>query len=329
MYMSRKDELLRVWTEHADIGYVPCLFVDYNFLRHPKSVNERPEGHDGYDWFGVHWTYQPEVNAPMVSSGYPHVITDITKWEEQVQFPDLKIYDWETMAKEETKDWDRENKVSVVMLINGCFERSHHLMGFEEALMAMYEEPEAYQALLNRIADFKCELIDIVSKYYKPDILMMHDDYGAGDRMLMSPEIWRQLIKKPLSRLVDAVHRNGVVYEHHSCGCIEPIIGDLVEIGVDAVNSLQRPCNDIEKIKKEYGGKITLVGGFSSQAVIENPSSTPEDIQNDIEFAYKTLAPGGGYVAFPILIDIGGFAPALLKAHKKLARKFTNVEAKI
>ena len=322
--MSRKDDLLKVWTEHSNIGYIPCVFTDANFLRHPECVNERPEGHDGYDWFGVHWTYQTETNSPMVSPGYPPIITDITKWEEQVKFPDLSVYDWETSARVETKDWDRENKYSEVMIINGCFERSHHLLGFEEALIAMYEEPEAYQALLDRIADYKCELIGIVAKYYKPDIIMMHDDYGANDRMLMSPDTWRQFIKGPLSRLVDTAHKSGMIYEHHSCGHIEPIIGDMIEIGIDALNPLQRPCNDIEKIKKEYGGKITLVGGFSSQTVIENPNSTIEDITSDIDYAYQTLAPGGGYVSFPVVLNMGAFAPKLVKEHLKLAKKFAN-----
>ena len=320
--MSRRDELLKVWKDHANIGYVPCLYTDYNFLRHPKLVNERPEGKDGYDWFGVHWTYEAATDAPNVSVDRPPVITDITEWESQVKFPDLNQYDWETSAAEETAAWDRENKVSVVMLINGTFERSHHLMGFENALMAMYEEPEAYEALLDRIAEYKCELIRIVAKYYKPDIVMMHDDYGAGDRMMMSLNSWREFIKPRLARLVATAHECGLIYEHHSCGHIEPIIGDLVEIGVDALNPLQRPCNDIVKIKKEYGGKITLVGGFSSQTVIENPKSTPEEIDADIQFAYDTLAPDGGYVALPVLIDTAGFAPKLVKKHMQIGKNY-------
>lgn len=320
--MNRRDELLRVWKEHANIGYVPCMFTDFNFLRHPKSVNERPEGKDGYDWFGVHWTYDPSTDAPMVSSDHPHVITDITRWEEQVKFPDLSAYDWDAAAAEETAGWDRENKVSAVMLINGTFERSHHLLGFENALMAMYEEPEAYKALLDRIADYKCELIRVVTKYYKPDILMMHDDYGAGDRMLMSPECWREFIKPRLARLVDTAHQCGVVYEHHSCGYVQPIIGDLVEIGVDAINPLQRPCNDIVQIKKDYGGKITLVGGYASQTVLENPDATMEEINADIQYAYDVLAPGGGYVATPIVIDFPKIAPILVKKHLQICKDY-------
>ena len=100
--MSRSQELKRVWTEHANIGYVPCLYTDYNFLSHPEYVNERPEGHDGYDWFGVHWTYDPATNAPCPSLGYPLVITDLEHWRDQVKFPDLAAIDWEKAGREES-----------------------------------------------------------------------------------------------------------------------------------------------------------------------------------------------------------------------------------
>ena len=321
--MSRREELVRVFREHANIGYVPCAFTDADLVLKPKCINERPEMQDGYDWFGVHWTYQPGVDM-MVTPGSKPLISDVTKWREQVTFPDLTQYDWPSIAAEETKNWDRENKYSVVMIKNGCFERTHHLMGFEEVLMALLEEPEAYKELLNAICDYKVELIKIIGTYYKPDVIMMHDDYGANDRMMMSLDTWREFFKEPLSRLVATAHEYGMVYEHHSCGHIEPIISDLIEIGVDAINPLQRPCNDIEKIKKLYGGKITLIGGFSSQAVIEHPNSTEEDILADIENAYNVLAPGGGYVSFPIIIDYKKNIPYFIRVHKKMANQFAN-----
>ena len=101
--MSRSQELKRVWTEHANIGYIPCLYTDTNFLRHPEAVNERPEGHDGYDWFGVHWTFDPATGAPSPTSGVPHVITDLEHWREQVKFPDLDAIDWEAEGRRDRK----------------------------------------------------------------------------------------------------------------------------------------------------------------------------------------------------------------------------------
>lgn len=317
--MLRKDWLLEVW-RHKNIGYIPNFYLDYNFAK-PGFLNDRPEGKDGYDWFGVHWTYQPDINAPAATPGYV-VIDDITKWREQLKIPDLDQYDWEAGVAAETASWDRENKISMVMLGNGIFERSHLLMGFEEALASMLEEPEEFSAMMSALADHRCELIRKVAKYYKPDIIMMHDDYGTGSTMMMSPNTWRELLKEPLARQVKTAHECGMIYEHHSCGFIEPIIGDLIEIGVDALNPLQ-PCNNLALVKEKYGKQLTLVGGFDSQHVTDKPDATPDEIRANIHETFDALAPGGGYVCFGLSPN-KAFAPILIEEHKKLATKYAD-----
>lgn len=320
--MSRRDELLKVWTEHKNIGHVPCLFTDYNFLRHPKYVQEKPEGRDGYDGFGCHWTFVPEEKSSMLTPGIPPVCPDVTEWKQYVKFPDLLKYDWESCGAEETATWDRENKIPVVMLINGPFERSQHLLGFENALMAMFEEPEAYAELINAIADFKIQQIELIGKYYKPDVIMCHDDFGANDRMMMSLENWRKFMKEPTRRIVQAVHAQGCAYEHHTCGHIEPLIPEFIEIGMDAFNPLQRPCNDIQRIKDTYHGQITMVGGYNTQGVLERPGTTEEERKEEFRDAYRILAPGGGYAALPLVIDMAGIAPSLVAVEKELGDQF-------
>ena len=156
-----------------------------------------------------------------------------------------------------------------------------------------------------------------VAEYYKPDVLMMHDDYGTAKSLMMNPEIWREFFKPRVKRLVDTAHKYGIAYEHHSCGHIEPIVGDLIDIGVDALNPLQRPANDIVKLKKLYGGKITLLGGFSSQAVLENPNATLEEKLDDVRFAYDTLGPGGGYAVFPVVINFPAAAAYIVPVQKE------------
>lgn len=316
--MAKKDDMLRVWTEHANIGYIPIFPKDYNFLK-PKYVPERSETEDGFDWFGVEWQYEPMSGAPMVKQGTQRV-TDITEWKSQLQFPDLTQYDWEKLGAEETASWDRENKVSMIISNQGCFERTHALMGMEDALVAMLTEPDDYKELVNAIADYKIQLVEIFGKYYKPDILMMQDDYGAAQSMFMSVECWRDTFKEPVSRIIDAVHKNGMIYEHHSCGYIEPIIGDLVEMGIDALDPIQ-PCNDQKLIKETYQGRLTFVGGEDSQGVLEKAGVTEEEIRAEIRRTYDIFAPGGGYVNFPITIKYD-YVPIMLDEHFKLIEKY-------
>lgn len=325
--MNRKEELLQVFN-HKNIGYVPNFFTDFN-LAIPAIIQERPgvtevsadsrhEG-DGLDWFGVYWKFVPEVNAS-VDIQDPKVLTDITKWREQVKFPDLSLYDFEKAANEDTKGWDRENKISNIMLINGPFERSHMLMGFEDTYYAMNDEPEEYQALIDTIVDYKIEIIKIIGKYWRPELLSFHDDYGANDRMLMSPDTWRKFFKEPLRKIIKATHDAGMLYEHHSCGYIEPIFAEMVELGIDAIDPLQI-TNPIREMKDKYQSKVTFCGGYDNQGVFDKVGVTEEEIRSEVKRTMDELAPGGSFIGFPLTIT-KGFVPYFIDEHSKLANNY-------
>ena len=316
--MTKREQLLGVYA-HKNIGYVPNFFTDFDFLK-PETMNERAEA-GGKDWFNVEWEFVPLVLAAMVKPG-TKVLTDITKWREQVHFPDLNAIDWEAAAAKETAGWDRENKISYLMLINGMFERTHALMGFEDAFVAMYEEPEEYQALVNAITDYKVKLIEIMGQYYHPDVLCFHDDYGANDRMLMSPDLWRQFFKEPLKRVIDATHKAGIIYEHHSCGYIEPIFDELVALGIDAIDPLQI-TNPIRQLKDKYQDRLTFVGGYDTQNVFDRPGVTEEEIRKEVARTMDLLAPGGSFVAFPLTVTFD-FVPTFIDEHFKHAFNYGN-----
>lgn len=314
--MTKREQLLGVY-QHKNIGYVPCFFTDFDYSQ-PAIINERPQG-SGTDWFGVEWEFVPAVMAPMVKPGTQR-LSDITKWREEVVFPDLDAIDWAAAAAEETAKWDRENKISLMMLINGIFERTHALMGFEDAMCAMYEEPEEYQALVDAITEYKLKMVDIIGTYFKPDVLCFHDDYGANDRMMMSVELWRKFFKEPLRKVIERAHSHGLIYEHHSCGYIAPIFDELVELGIDAVDPLQ-PSNPIREMKDKYQTRVTFVGGFDTQNTFDKVGVTEEEICAEVVRVYESLAPGGSWVSFPLTVTFD-HVPVFVGEHFKHAFRF-------
>lgn len=318
--MSEKREtLLKVYRDHQNAGYVPNFFLDFNVLK-PPLILERPvDGTDGLDWFGVDWVYVPQVGAPMVRPG-TQVLDDVTCWREKVKFPDLQALNWAEMAAADTANWDRENKLSMIMLINGPFERTHALMGFVDAMAAMLEEPEEYQALVDAITDYKVELVKLICEHYRPDIMEMHDDYGANDRMLMSPEMWRQFFKEPTRRIIEAVHQGGAMYEHHSCGYIAPIFDELVELGIDAIDPLQA-TNPLREMKDKHQHHVTFVGGYDTLNVFDRAGVTEEEIRAETRRTLDLLAPGGSYVSFPLTVT-RDFAPIFIDEHSRRARDY-------
>ena len=307
-------QLLEVY-RHKNTGYVPCFFTDFDFSK-PAEINERPE-QGGKDWFGVEWQFVPEALAPMVKPGTQR-LTDICRWKEELTFPDLDSRDWETLA--ETDKWDRENKISYIMLINGIFERTHALMGFEDALCAMYEEPEALHELIDAITEYKLRVIRIIGTYYRPDVLCFHDDYGTNDKLMMSKELWREFYKEPLRRVIDETHRQGIFYEHHSCGYIEPIFDELAELGIDAIDPLQI-TNPIRELKDRYQDRVTFAGGYDTQNVFDRVGVTEEEIRAEVRRTLALLAPGGSFVAFPLTLTFD-FVPVFIDEHMKHAFQY-------
>ena len=154
------------------------------------------------------------------------------------------------------------------------------------------------------------------------DVINAHDDYGTNDGMFMSPDTWRELIKPELKRIVDACHECGVIYQHHSCGYIEPIVPDFVEIGVDAVDTFQASCNpNVKALKEQYGDRLTFCGGFDNMNVLDRPDVTKEETQAEYERVINDLAPGGSYVIYPIGIAFG-FIGDFLEKHFQMGMTF-------
>lgn len=319
--LSLKENMLRVY-RHQEPEYTP-LFSDFSsaMLGGMDFINERPDIPGvNLDWFGQSWTFEEKTGAANPTPGKP-LLTDITQWKEVIKFPDLDALDWEGHAAKDTAGWDRENRLSRVTIGFGLWERLFSIMPFEDALCALVEEPEACYEFFGAMADHKIRLHDLVIKHYKPDVLVMHDDYGDGRSLFMAPDTWRELIKPHLKRVVDAVQSKGVIYEHHNCGCFAPIVEDLIEIGIGATN-LVHPVNDIRWLKENYGDQLTIVGGFNAQHYCTD-QATEESILADMEQTFAVLAPGNCFV--PLCFAIySKHLPFIGQQLVRLANKYHN-----
>lgn len=295
----RRDNILNTY-RHKAHDFIPS-FGDCDFCI-PSVLEEGPTGIGASkDGWGVTWLLLEGQPGPIQDEKVPFVLDDVTTWRETVHFPDVSKYDWEGCAAKDTASWDRENRISNVVLVNGIWERYYALRGFQNALVDLLVEPEAAAELLNAIAEHKITYMKYLKKYYNPDKIQLHDDYGTEKAMFMSVDTWRELIKPALKKVVDACHELGMIYEHHSCGHIKPLLDDFVELGIDAWNPVQY-TNDPDTIIPKYAGKLTFVGGFNDRMHV-NPDATPEDNQKAIDHAVEAYGPLGNWVPMPSVGD--------------------------
>jgi len=261
----------------------------------PVLMGDLPpqDGQEHKDSWGTVYIFKPDAPGP-----HPHVtkfnavITDIEKWEEQLKVPSLENLDW-TMAKEISNTVNRNEKFVGFMCAGGLFERSHHLMGMENALVNYLEYPKEMAELLRAIADYKIKYIRIAAKEIHPDIIFYHDDWGSKQNLFLPPDVWRALIKPLQKEISDVIHQCGMIYMHHADCICQPIVKDMVEIGVDI---WQGPIaqNDIVEIQRVTEGRLAMVGGIDGPKVdIEN--ITEKEIRAEVHRAIDTYCPGGRF----------------------------------
>ena len=261
----------------------------------PVLMGDLPpqDGEEHKDSWGTVYVFKPDAPGP-----HPHVtefnavITDIEKWEEQLKVPSLDNLDW-TMAKEISNTVNRNEKFVGFMCAGGLFERSHHLMGMENALVNYLEYPKEMAELLRAIADYKIKYIRMAAKEIHPDIIFYHDDWGSKQNLFLPPDVWRALIKPLQKEISDVIHQCGMIYMHHADCICQPIVKDMVEIGVDI---WQGPIaqNDIVEIQRITEGRLAMVGGIDGPKVdIEN--ITEKEIRAEVRRAIDTYCPGGRF----------------------------------
>jgi hypothetical protein len=251
------------------------------------------------DLWGVKWGISDyeDRRRPCVIPGFD-VITDIEKWKEQIVLPDISCdkYDYEKAAEEASKI-DRSERLVCLACSGGIFERLHFLLGFENCLANLLLEPERTGELMDAIADIKIALIKKTYEAARFDAIFYHDDWGSKHSLFFRPETWRNLIKPRHKRVVDAVKSLGdgkVIFIHHSDTYLEPLIPDMIELGIDVWQGCI-PQNDIVGLQKKYRGKIAFMGGIDI-AKIDRSDFDEAEIRSEVRRAIDTYAPHGGFI---------------------------------
>ncbi len=225
------------------------------------------------------------------------VIRDITKWKEQLTVPTFDGLDW-SAAQAREKQVDREKNFCAFFCTRGLFERSHHLMGMQNALVNYMLYPEEMAALLRVIADYKIETIKQVAAHLHPDVIFYHDDWGSKQNVFLPPDLWRELIKPLHTEIVKTAHDCGILFVHHADCICQPIVKDMVEMGIDIWQGVI-PQNDIVEIQRITEGKLPMIGGIDGPA-IDIANITEEAIRAEVRRAIDTYCPAGRfYPAIP------------------------------
>lgn len=172
------------------------------------------------------------------------------------------------------------------------FERMQFLRGPENLYLDIGYGVKELDELLDRLHEFFCRDLELWAKTDVDGVSFM-DDWGTQQALLISPEQWRAIFKPLYRDYCDILHDKGKDVWFHSDGHIHAILGDLIEIGIDAINS-QLFCMDIESLAAEFKGQITFWGEIDRQYVL--PRGSKEEVYEAVRRVRRVLDDGSGGV---------------------------------
>jgi len=174
------------------------------------------------------------------------------------------------------------------------FERLQFLRGTENLYLDLGYGTSAVLGLLRQLHEFFVREMELWAAT-AVDAVGFMDDWGSQNALLISPDMWRELFKPLYADYCRLARRAGKFVFFHSDGNISAIYPDLIEIGVDAVNS-QLFCMDIEALAARHKGKITFWGELDRQHLL--PFGTPEQVKEGVRRVRRALDDGrGGVIA--------------------------------
>jgi uroporphyrinogen decarboxylase len=288
--LKNRDELLNY------------LEIDFRWVG-PKYAGPPLEGKDEghkYDIWGVEHRYKKINNCLGYWEVVKNNLLDVEKPE------DLQDYTWpklEWFDFSQLKDDIKKYRDFAIMTYPddfsspGILSTIQSLLGLEKTFADMLINPEFFDALVEKILDFRLSFIDKMLSEAGGGInfFRIGDDYGGQDNMMLSPELWRKRIKPALKKMADLAKRHGAYYYHHSCGSVRPIIPDFIEIGLDVLDPIQVTAKGMNpaELKKEFGNSLCFSGGADEQHLLRVGSA--DDVRKGVKELLDIMAPGGGF----------------------------------
>jgi uroporphyrinogen decarboxylase len=272
--------------------------------RFPAAVYERNSSRPPHSPFIDDWGSGSIEIAP--GNWYPgvHPMAEATTLE------DIERYPWPNMddptrvayVRGRARKLAAENRYAIIATPWLLFplERAFAMQGMDRFLMNLAMHPEFARALLERIAGLCKQLmghfLDELGE--DVDIIKIGDDLGTQDRLMISPKMYRQVLK-PIHADYIAFIRQGTPAKvfFHTDGDVFDLLDDFVEIGIDILNPIQTSAGkmaNLAELKRRYGRNLVFCGAVDTHRVL--PSGTPDEVRQEVRRVINLLGPGGGYM---------------------------------
>ncbi|NLJ40234.1 MAG: hypothetical protein GX352_01270 [Clostridiales bacterium] len=212
-----------------------------------------------------------------------------------------------------------KGKRLVGMHLHDSFNYPYYLRGMEDLFMDMFDDPEAVHHLVDITVDHNIAIaeraIDLGA-----DFILLGDDYGGGDSLLISPNQFKEFFLPGFEKIVDSIKSKGALCIKHCCGNINSILDEMVDAGIDALHPLDPSAGmDIVAVKEKYKD-LTVIGGINCYEPL--CEYTLDELKAGVKNVMGQAAPGGRYIMASSNSIHSDVKPENFKAMQEYAKKY-------
>ncbi len=280
------------YVDYFDIDHYERISTDNSPRFEEKTIEETDEYITTMTSWGT--TLRNWKHAASTPEFLDFTIIDPDSWKKAKErmVPSKDRINWKHLEKN-YKNWREKGTWLLANMFFG-FDVTHSwIVGTERLLMAMIEKPDWCQDMFSHQLEIDLALLDMIwDAGYEFDSIFWCDDMGYKGTQFFSLDMYRELLKPYHQKAIDWAHARGIKAHLHSCGDVNPIIPELISMGLDALNPLEVKAGmDPVKIKKKFGNDLVLHGGVNAVLWDE-----PEKIKAEMERVIPILKKNGGYV---------------------------------
>lgn len=251
--------------------------------------------HFGYDCARINGVARPlPGNMGLTSEGKEHYIGgglhDLTQLE---NLPPLDI---DKIRREMSGKVKKIHDVGLaaIMYQPWCFHAVNTSMGLENFSMKVYDDIDFLHAAFDYIEDSNRLMIEEVAIPLGMDAVMFDGDCAYKNGLMISPEIFRELVFERTKNTVAPLKEAGIPYTLHSDGKLDEVIPVLIELGFSGVHGIEAAANDLKDIKERFGKDITLIGNMDITFL---GYATLDKVRTETKKMLDIGSPGGRYIA--------------------------------
>lgn len=177
--------------------------------------------------------------------------------------------------------------------IMGIFEDLRALMGFEPMAVKSIMEPKLLDDILEKLAVLAESAIEQCAAHPAVGFICYFDDMGFKSSTLMSPGWYREFLIQRYVRLAEACHKHDKPFIFHSCGNVDPLMEDLIEVvGIDGFHSFEDAIDPVESVYRKYGDRISILGGVDVDLLARG---SQQEVRDRCRQILDACGPGGGF----------------------------------